>query len=98
MLLRNDTDTDGEKTYQLADTVENYDMLFVAWGKVDRPAYNDSYYMQTAIVYHNGMRDAWSLNTDPSSSSSSYYRINGATWEGSGYPPDPPRLIIGFKL
>lgn len=97
MLLRNDTDTDGEKTYQLADTVENYDMLFVAWGRVDRPAYNDSHYMQTAIVYHNGMRDAWSLRTNPSSSSS-YYRIYGATWEGEGYPPEPPRLIIGFKL
>lgn len=98
VLLRNDTDTDGGKTYQLADTVENYDMLFVAWGRVDSPAYNNSYNRSTAIVYHNGMKEAWRHNTGTSSSNDAYYSINGATWEGRGYMPDPPRLIIGFKL
>ena len=97
MLLRNDTDTEGEKTYQLADTVENYDMLFVAWGSVDSPAYNNQYVTRTAIVYHNGMSAAWSYNTNESSTSN-YYKINGNKWEGRGFRPDPPRLVIGFKL
>lgn len=98
MLLRNDNDTEGEKTYQLADNVKNYDMLFVAWGRVDRPAYNNSYYMQTAIVYHNGMSAAWSYSTGTNSSNRAYYKIEGNKWDGSGFSPDPPRLVIGFKL
>lgn len=97
MLLRNDNDTDGEKTYQLADNVKNYDMLFVAWGSVDDPAFNNQYVTRTAIVYHNGMSAAWSYS-DGSSSTKNYYRIDGATWEGRGFNPDPPRLVLGFRL
>lgn len=73
-------------------------MLFVAWGRVDDPAFNNQYVTSTAIVYHNGMSAAWSYHTGTESFNSTHYRIDGATWEGRGFSPDPPRLVIGFKL
>lgn len=95
ILLRNDTDGDGDKTFTLKRSVTQYDFLLIFKGRIDRTTYpaTDFY-----LVYHNKASNAWSKSEGSESFNSSYYSIEGNKWIGSGFNPDPPRLVIGFKI
>lgn len=95
ILLRNDTDSDGDKTFTLQRSVTQYDFLLIFKGRIDSTTYpaTDFY-----LVYHNKASNAWSKSEGSESFNSSYYSIEGNKWIGSGFNPDPPRLVIGFKI
>ena len=99
MLLRNDTDTDGKKTYQLADTVENYNFLIVAYGGLS--IYDDELdaaYNTEVIYTANNSKPFENAENGGDGFNGCTIRIEGDKWIGTGFDPEPPRLVIGLNL
>lgn len=95
MLLRNDTDAEGEKTYQLADNVKNYNFLIVAYGDV----YEDKRAAGvTQVIYSANVEKPFTRNDGSGGFNGSTIKIEGDKWIGIGFDPDPPRLIVGLNL
>lgn len=99
MLLRNDTDTEGEKTYQLADNVKNYNFLIVAYGGLSIHDGELNNADSTEVIYtaNNSKPFAHAVNSGGGFNGSTI-KIEGDKWIGTGFSPEPPRLVIGLNL
>lgn len=98
MLLVNNNDTEGEKTYQLADNVKNYNFLIVAYGYlyIQDGELNAAY--TTEVIYTANNSKPFRYHEGNSPSSDFDIKIEGDKWIGSGFNPYPPRLVLGFNL
>lgn len=98
VLLVNNNDTDGEKTYQLADNVKNYNFLIVAYGglSIHDGELNAAY--STEVIYTANNSKPFRYHEGNSPSNDFDIKIEGDKWIGSGYRPYPPRLVVGFNL
>lgn len=72
-----------------------YDFLLIFKGYIGTTTHPADEFF---LVYHNKVSNAWSHKEGTESFNSSYYKIEGNKWVGSGFNPDPPRLVIGFKI
>lgn len=72
-----------------------YDFLLIFKGYIGTTTYPADEFF---LVYHNKDSNAWSLTEGTDPSSDKHYKIEGNKWIGSGFNPDPPRLVIGFKI
>lgn len=99
MLLVNNNDTEGEKTYQLADNVKNYNFLIVAYGGLSIHDGELDTANSTEVIYtaNNSKPFRHSVNSGGGFNGSTI-KIEGDKWIGTGFSPDPPRLVIGLNL
>lgn len=73
-----------------------YDFLLIVKGAISEYGVKPSH--DATIVYHNRADEAWSYTSGSNASNRQYITIVGNKWTGSGFSPDPPRLVIGFKI
>lgn len=99
MLLVNNNDTEGEKTYQLADNVKNYNFLIVAYGGLSIHDGELDAANSTVVIYTaNNSKPFRHAENGGGGFNGSTIKIEGDKWIGSGFSPYPPRLVVGFNL